>query len=253
MTAWDIKTGQAQDSLRRLRSVAPGATFVVAQLGQSLDGRIATRQGDSRTINKGCALAHLHAVRSLVDAVIVGAGTVEADDPQLTVRLVSLAPGRGQPARVVIDPTLRTPVNANVFAADGQRRIAICTSGPTEEQREAGLSRRAEQLSEAGVEVIDLPRVDGRIEPQEILTVLRKVGLRSLLVEGGASTVSSFIEAGAIDRLHVLVAPLILGSGKPGLALPPIDVVGEAIRPTADVHVFEDGDVLFDCDLRRLK
>jgi diaminohydroxyphosphoribosylaminopyrimidine deaminase / 5-amino-6-(5-phosphoribosylamino)uracil reductase len=74
--------------------------------------------------------------------------------------------------------------------------------------------------------------------------------LKTTLVEGGAWTVSSFIDAGVVDRLHVLVAPMILGSGKTGLALAPIQRLAEARRPVTNVHVLADGDVLFDCDLR---
>jgi riboflavin biosynthesis pyrimidine reductase len=73
--------------------------------------------------------------------------------------------------------------------------------------------------------------------------------MRRLLIEGGARTISSFVAAGCVNRLHVLVAPLIIGSGMPGLSLPPIDGLDEAIRPTVEVHVFPDGDVLFDCDM----
>lgn len=73
-----------------------------------------------------------------------------------------------------------------------------------------------------------------------------------LLVEGGANTLAGFIDAGAIDLLHVLVAPVILGSGKPGFSLAPIDKLDEAIRPQTAVHLFDDGDVLFTCDLRQL-
>jgi diaminohydroxyphosphoribosylaminopyrimidine deaminase / 5-amino-6-(5-phosphoribosylamino)uracil reductase len=210
--------------------------FVVAQLGQSLDGRIATPTGESRWINRHAALTHVHQVRATVDAVMVGIGTVAADDPILNVRHVQ---GRN-PARVVIDPSGRMSNKARcLLADDGCRRIVI----------RANDAKSVGKLP-AGVEVIELAREGATLNPKHIIAALFERGLRTTLVEGGAWTVSSFIDAGVIDRLHVLVAPMILGSGKTGLALEPIQHLAEARRPLTQVRVLADGDVLFDCDLR---
>jgi diaminohydroxyphosphoribosylaminopyrimidine deaminase / 5-amino-6-(5-phosphoribosylamino)uracil reductase len=210
--------------------------YVVAQLGQSLDGRIATPTGESRWINKDCALDHVHRIRANVDAVVVGVGTVVADDPILNVRRV---PGRN-PARVVIDPKGRIPVTARCLdGADGCRRVVIRAEGVT-----------APALPQ-GVEIVTVPSdAHGRLDPQATVAALHARGLRTMLIEGGAWTVSEFINARAVDRLHVLVAPVILGSGKPGLSLKPIDRLSEALRPEARIFPLADGDVLFDCDLR---
>jgi diaminohydroxyphosphoribosylaminopyrimidine deaminase / 5-amino-6-(5-phosphoribosylamino)uracil reductase len=205
--------------------------FVVAQLGQSLDGRIATVTGESRWINGTCALDHLHRIRTRVDAVIVGIGTVLADDPQLTVRRV---PGTS-PARVVIDPRGRLPADCRCMAPAPERRILVRT-GPG-------------HAVPPGAEEIHVPARDGRLQPAAVLAALGARGFRRILVEGGAHTISSFIEAGCVDRLHVLVAPMIIGSGKPGLAMAPIASLDKALRPATRVHVLGDGDVLFDCDL----
>jgi diaminohydroxyphosphoribosylaminopyrimidine deaminase / 5-amino-6-(5-phosphoribosylamino)uracil reductase len=223
------------DPLDLIRTASREKPFVVAQLGQSLDGRIATPSGESRWINKECALDHVHGIRAAVDAVIVGIGTVVADDPLLNVRRT---PGRN-PARVVIDPSGRISTAARCLADDGSRRIVIRAEGPA-----------AASVLPSGVEVIRLAREDGALAPHAIIDALWRTGLRSFLVEGGATTISRFIDEGAIDRLHVLVAPVILGSGKPGLSLKPIARLAEALRPAAGVHVLADGDVLFDCDLR---
>lgn len=218
-------------SLAAIRAAAPDQPFVVAQLGQSLDGRIATLSGDSRWINGTDALDHLHGLRAAVDAVVVGVGTVVADDPQLTVRRVA----GEHPARVVIDPTGRTPGGSRCFAEDGTARYCIMARDRT---------------LPAGVRPIILPRTGDSICPAAIVRQLFEFGLRRILIEGGSDTISRFIDAGMVDRLHVLLAPIILGSGRPGLALAPIVSVAQAIRPSARMHVFPDGDVLFDCDLR---
>lgn len=220
--------------LAALVSAHPDRPYVIAQLGQSLDGRIATPTGASRWINRGAALDHLHRLRAHVDAVVVGASTVAEDDPELTVRRVT---GR-HPARVVIDPNGRISGAARCYADNGVRRIAV----------------NAKVLApgaHGAVERLVLPAGEGgQIDPNAIVAALWAAGFKKILIEGGATTVSQFIDAGAIDRLHLLVAPVILGSGVPGLSLKPIDAVDEGHRPTTRVHVLDDGDVLFDCDMR---
>ena len=215
-----------------LQCAAPGKPFVIAQLGQSLDGRIATLSGDSRWINGHAALDHLHRLRANVDAVVVGIGTALADDPLLTVRRVK---GR-DPVRVVIDPRGRLKADARCLARDGTLCIVIHGEGAA---------------IPSGVQSLALPMTDRAMAPQDIVMGLFKLGMRRILIEGGATTVSAFIEADAVDRLHVLVAPVILGSGITGLSLPPIQRLDEARRPQTRIHVLDGGDVLFDCDLRQ--
>ena len=214
-----------------LRSAGKDAMVVVGQLGQSLDGRIATPTGHSKYINGPAGLAHLHRLRALVDAVVVGVGTALADDPLLTVRLVA----GSHPARVVIDPRGRLSVDAKVFLDDGVRRIVITTPG-------------TRCTVPTGVEVVVLPTLNGHIAPADSLSALSSRGMKRILIEGGAETVSRFMRAGCLDRIHVIVAPVILGSGRAGFELPAIDRLDEAIRPCVHTHLLE-GDVLFDCDL----
>ena len=210
--------------------------FVVAQLGQSLDGRIATPTGESRWINGGSALDHVHRLRAAVDAVVVGIGTVIADDPLLNVRRVA---GR-HPARVVIDPRGRLPAGAKCMIDDGARRLVV---------RAGEVASSLPATASMAMEIIVVRHDNGKLSPRAIVDALFQRGLKKLLIEGGASTVSAFIDARVVDRLHVLVAPMILGSGKSGLSLAPIARLSQAIRPVAAVHVLDDGDVLFDCDL----
>lgn len=223
----------------------PERNFVIAQLGQSLDGRIATLSGDSRWINGDAALDHLHALRARVDAVVVGVGTVIADDPQLNVRRVA---GR-HPARVVIDPGGRCPATAKCLAADGVRRVLIgaADAGAAED----GGSDEISRPGISGIERVALARAaDGRIPPAHIVAALAELGFGRVLIEGGAATISHFLDADCIDRLHLLVGRVIIGSGKMGLELAPIDRLASARRPKVTAAVLADGDVLFDCDFR---
>lgn len=223
-----------RDPIEPIVTAPTDRPFVIAQLGQSLDGRIATVSGESRWINGEGALDHLHRLRAAVDAVLVGVGTVIADDPRLNVRRTPLREGRKQPARIVIDPSGRLPGSAQCLTDDGAERIVVTASDSS----------------------IDLPCTLIRIErdtdglcPRTIVTALFNRGFRKILVEGGAQTISRFIDAGAVDRLHVMVAPMIIGSGKTGLELTPVPELAKALRPPFNLHLLDDGNVLFDCDL----
>ena len=214
-----------------LRAGTVDEMVVIGQIGQSLDGRIATATGHSKYINGPAGLDHLHRLRSLVDAVVIGVGTAVADDPQLTVRRVA----GPHPARVVIDPNGRLPPSAKVFTKDGVRRLAVTAEGTT-----------CSLASE--VEVVALPAVGGHIAPPAILAALAGRGLRRILIEGGADTVSGFLTAGCLDRLHVVVAPIILGAGRASFILPPVERADQALRLPIRAHQLDD-EVLFDCDL----
>lgn len=215
--------------------VASAERIVVAQIGQTLDARIATRSGHAHYVTGPEDLVRLHRLRALVDAVVVGAGTVAADDPRLTVRRVD---GRN-PVRVVLDPRGRL---------DPLRRVFTDGAAPTLWVRAGGPVALEGPVAESG-EVVHLPlEADGRFAPERLLEHLAERGLRRVLVEGGGVTVSSFVAAGAVDRLHVTVAPFVLGSGVPGVVLPPVDRLDDVVRPPC--RRFRMGaDVLFELDL----
>lgn len=214
-----------------LRAGKTDAMMVVGQLGQTMDGRIATVTGQSKYINGQPGLTHLHQLRALLDAVVVGVGTVLADDPLLNVRLVA---GK-HPARVVIDPRGKLTPHARIWGRDGARRLWIVTEG-------------VEVQAPEGVEVIALPANNGRIEPKDILLSLHHAGLNRILIEGGADTVSRFLQAGCLDRLHLIVAPILMGSGRASLSLPAIEHMDQAMRLDVQTHLLGN-EVLFDCDL----
>lgn len=200
----------------------------VAQIGQSLDGRVATVSGDAQDISGSDGLAHLHRLRALADAVVIGVKTALHDDPQLTVRLA-----QGQsPARVVIDPGGRLPNDAGLFADDSVRRIVI---------------QCCDIARPKGVEVIRLSR-EGWISAQEIADAMVDLGFKKILIEGGGITIARFLEAGLLHRLHVSIAPLLIGAGPQGLSLAPIPSLAQAMRPKT--HAYDLGsDVVFDCML----
>ncbi|WP_245898478.1 RibD family protein [Polynucleobacter rarus] len=215
-----------------LRNPTLDDMVVVGQIGQTLDGRIATVTGQSRYVNGLTGLTHLHQLRALVDAVVIGVGTALADDPQLTVRQIK---GRN-PARVVIDPRARLSHQHLVWQDDGVKKIWIVAEGVT-------------ASPPPQVELIMLPAVSGAIDPALILKSLNLHSLKRVLIEGGAETVSRFIVAKCLDRLHLIVAPIIMGSGRLSFNLPPIEHMDQALRLAIQTHQLGN-DVVFDCDLQ---
>ncbi|MCA9711158.1 MAG: RibD family protein [Myxococcales bacterium] len=212
----------------------PGAErLVVAHLAQSLDGRIATASGVSQFISGPEDLLHTHRLRALFDAVVVGASTVEQDDPQLTTRL---CPG-DDPVRVVIDPLGRI---------GAERRVV--REGPTPTLLVQRQGRRARALAEHVTVVPVAPSEDQWLPIPAILDALQARGLRRIFIEGGGVTVSRFLEAGRLDRLQVSVSPLIIGSGRPAFTLPEVLDLEGARALQAQTFVM-GRDVLFDCPL----
>ena len=207
--------------------------LIVAHLGQSLDGRIATREGASRTLNGLENLIHLHRLRALCDAIIVGASTVECDNPQLTTRRISGT----NPVRVILDPRRRLIADYQVFQDQAALTWLICAEQETT-QCGPGHSR-----------VIGAPYHNQQLDLPAVVQSLRDDGLFGLFVEGGGLTVSAFLEAGLLNRLQIAIAPLIIGSGRMGIALPAIQDLSQGLRPRCRRYGMGE-DVLFDCWLR---
>jgi riboflavin-specific deaminase-like protein len=206
--------------------------IVVAHLAQSLDGRIACAGGASRWLSGEEDLLHTHRMRALSDAVIVGACTVEHDDPQLTVRRCD----GEHPMRVVIDPDRRLPAHHRVFGDGAAPTLLIAA---------ADCLRAHEACGKA--EIVALPRgPDRTIWPRAIRDALAARGLRRLFIEGGGVTISRFLAAGALDRLQLTVAPVLLGSGRPGIILPEIAEPAHGLRPRVR-QVAMGADMMFEC------
>ncbi|WP_235978508.1 RibD family protein [Streptomyces lycii] len=296
----DASAGARDLADRYLPLCLAGPRVAVAQLGQSVDGFIATRTGDSDYVTGEEDRDHLHRLRALCDAVLVGAGTAVADDPRLTVRACTGA----DPVRVVLDPHRRVPPGHRLFTdgaahtlwmvgpGDGGGGPAVSGEGQGAEDagREPGSGSGSgfgggvpfsggEVISsgsggevfgsgsggevpgsgvgsgpsvpggEGGgrVEVLVLPDVRA-FAPHRLLGELARRGLGRVLVEGGGVTVSRFLHAGALDRLYVTVAPLVVGDGVPGIRFPGPDVLRDALRPPVRRTVLGE-DTLFEFDL----
>jgi len=208
-----------------------GAGCAFAHLAQSLDGRIATAGGMSRWLSGAEDLLHTHRMRALCDAVLVGSETVLHDDPQLTVRRCTGT----SPVRVVVDPERRLDASQRVFRDGAAPTLLLVAEDRTAGGPDPGLA-----------EIVPVPRTGGQLDPHEIRRVLARRGLARLFVEGGGSTVSRFLAAGALDRLQLTIAPVILGSGRPGLTLPEISDLANSLRPRTRRFAFGD-DVMVEC------
>jgi riboflavin-specific deaminase-like protein len=213
--------------------LAAGKSFVLGRVAQSLDGFIATRQGESVWISGPDDLRHTHQLRALCDAVVIGATTVRADNPRLTTRLVD----GPSPVRVVLDPDRRLNDAYRIFQ-DGPETLLLCAP----ELRKVTTPGSAVTLP--------VPRGPAGLDIGAILDLLRARGLRRIFVEGGGITVSRFLAAGALDRLHVTVAPLVMGGGVPAFPLPPVERLEEGRRFAWTAHRI-GADLLLDIPLVR--
>lgn len=205
--------------------------IAVAHLGQSLDGRIATASGSSHYVTGVQDILHNHRMRALFDAVLVGARTVRADDPQLTVRRCT----GGNPIRVVIDIERRLSDEFQLFRDGAARTILICAEDRVDGRPRHGMA-----------DVLGVPRGSGGLSPRTLRTALAGQGVRRLFVEGGGITVSRFLEAKCLDRLQVTVSPMIIGSGRAAIVLPEIATLSDSLRPATQRFDFGD-DVMFEC------
>jgi riboflavin-specific deaminase-like protein len=209
--------------------------MTVGHLGQSLDGFIATHSGDSQFVTGQENIVHLHRMRALSDAIVVGAGTVAADDPQLTTRHVS----GPNPVRVVLDPARRLGEHYKVFNDAAVETLYVCGRS---------MVRPDEQFF-GQARVVAVEDTPTGIDVTEVLRLLRARGCYRIFIEGGGVTVSMFLEANLLDRLQVAIAPLIIGSGRPAIRLPPPTALSDCHRPRYRVFRM-GGDVFFDCELK---
>lgn len=203
---------------------------VVAHLGQSIDGFIATGSGDSYYVTGPENLDHLHRMRAIADAVVVGAGTVAADDPALTARRV---PGRN-PVRVVLDRRRRLHAGYRVFTDAAAPTLLLCSEG------------RDVPVKHGNAQVV---QVAGSCSAAAVVATLLERGLHRVFVEGGGRVVSEFLAAGVLHRLQLGIAPVLIGAGRRGVVAPSHSRMRDCLRPPHTLYRM-GADLLFDYDLR---
>jgi diaminohydroxyphosphoribosylaminopyrimidine deaminase/5-amino-6-(5-phosphoribosylamino)uracil reductase len=209
----EVVTGILEEECRRLNEwfvtyVTKGRPFVIAKTAMTLDGWTATSKGHSKWVTNERSREWVHRLRNQVDGILVGVGTVMADDPLLNTRLRK---GRGRdPVRIIVDTNLRTPVNARVLghAKGSETLIAVSEDVP---------SRRLKRLERTGVSFLMCPRKEGRIDLRALMDMLGKRSITSVLLEGGATLMGAMIRERLVDKVCIFKAPKILGAsdGRP--------------------------------------
>jgi diaminohydroxyphosphoribosylaminopyrimidine deaminase/5-amino-6-(5-phosphoribosylamino)uracil reductase len=227
-----IKTfvGRCEEEAREINEgyikfITTGMPFVIAKFAMSLDGKIATQSGDSKWISGEESRKFVHYLRNIVDAIMVGANTVAADDPQLSARGCS---GKGgkiklQPLKVIVDGRGRTPLSARVFEEPGKTLIAMAKPFNT---------KTAEGFRRTGAEVVGLLAKENVIDLKELLNILGKREVTSVLVEGGSGLFGSLFDHGLVDKVLAFISPIIIGGdgAKSAVGGSGINMVAEAIR-----------------------
>jgi diaminohydroxyphosphoribosylaminopyrimidine deaminase/5-amino-6-(5-phosphoribosylamino)uracil reductase len=206
------------DLLPWLVGVSRQRPHVTWKYAATLDGRTAAADGTSRWISGPEARRDVHRLRLLADAVVVGIGTVLADDPRLTVRDW---PADRQPLRVVVDGAARTPTSSNVLDGTAPSLVAVGIDAEPE---------RVKRLRDTAAEVVELPRADGRLDLGALLAVLFDREVRRVLVEGGATLAGSFVRAHLVDAVVGYYAPALLGAGPPALNDAGVTTIAGVIR-----------------------
>lgn len=203
-----VYMGEHEDEAREINEaytkfVMTGMPFVTAKFAMSLDGKIATKSGDSKWISGSEARRFVHYLRYTADAIMAGVNTVLADDPHLTCRCGDKGgEARKQPLRVIVDSKGRTPPTAQVFSEPGRALLALGKS--------AGAGQK-KALAQAGAELLELPSAESLVDLEKLLKALGERKITSVLVEGGGTLLGSLFDRGLVDKVIAFIAPVIIG------------------------------------------
>ena len=202
----DTALGEGEEDARvvmeaYLKFVTTGVPFVTARFATSLDGKLATRTGDSRWISSEESRRYAHGMRAVSDAILAGINTVVVDDPQLTARDESGSPLDRQPLRVIVDSRGRTPDDARLLSEPGRTLVAVASVDEATRAR----------LIDMGVDVESAPGEDGAVDLAELLRRLGRRDVSSVMVEGGGTILGSLFDLGLVDKVVAWVAPTIIG------------------------------------------
>jgi diaminohydroxyphosphoribosylaminopyrimidine deaminase/5-amino-6-(5-phosphoribosylamino)uracil reductase len=245
-----IKTelGEREEEARELNEayikfITTGLPFVTVKFAMSLDGKIATRTGNSKWISGEESRQYVHQLRRVADAIMVGVNTILVDDPLLTARHELEQPGvQEKPIRIVVDSKARTPRTAQVLEQPGRTIIAVTPAAP---------SSNIKELEKAGAEMLELPSREGLVDLEALLVELGKREITSVVVEGGGTLLGSFFqrhEKCLADKVVAFIAPVIIGGKDAKLA-----VGGKGARNITDalrlsrVNVERFGDDMMIC------
>lgn len=238
-----VEVGLLESEARRLNEsfvkfVQTRRPFVMLKCAATLDGRLATRSGDSRWVTGAAAREQVHRLRHAVDAILVGVETVKRDDPSLTARLPS--GGGRDPLRIVLDTHLSTPPGARMLRLKSTAATLLVAG---DGQSDAAFEARRRRLVAASAQVLSLPLKDGRIDLQALVARLGSMGVASLLIEGGGRVIASALAAGIVDKVLFFFAPKILGGddGVPICSGPGPERMRDCI-PVSDMVVKRYGD-----------
>jgi len=219
-----------------IKYITTGMPFVIAKFAVSLDGKIATRSGDSKWISSEESRKYVHKMRYVADAIMAGVNTVLADDPHLTIRCSGGKGGtaRKQPLRIIVDSKGRTPLTAQVFSEPGKTLLVLGRMATPEEK---------EAFAQVGAEILEVPSAEGLVNLEKLLRTLGQREVSSVLVEGGGKLFGSLFDCGLVDKVVAFIAPIIIGGeeAKTAVGGRGIDKVAESLRlERISVENFED-------------
>ena len=229
----EVEVGLCQDEIRELNKVflkyiTTKRPYVIMKTAMTLDGKIAAHTGDSRWVTNDESRKLVHELRSEMAAIIVGIGTVLADDPMLNVRLEG---NPHQPVRIVVDSNLRTPIDSQLVKTAKEYRTIIATTVSDN-------CRDVRPYVSTGIELIQCKSKDGHVDINDLMTKLGSHGIDSLLLEGGGTLNSAFLEAGCVDEVWAFIAPKIIGGE--GAKTP---VAGKGIEKMSDAIQLQNIDI----------
>lgn len=186
-----------------VKYITTGLPFVTAKFAISLDGKIATRSGDSKWISSAESRKYVHSLRYATDAIMAGVNTVLTDNPHLTIRFSGKGgTTRKQPLRVIVDGKGRTPLTAQVFNEPGRTVLALGRPAKPEEKT---------AFAHVGAEIVELPSTEGLVDLAALLKSLGQREITSVLVEGGGRLFGSLFDSGLVDKVIAFIAPIIIG------------------------------------------
>ena len=216
--------------------IKTGMPYITVKYAQTLDGRIATKSGDSQWISSEASRRYVHRLRSINQGIMVGAGTVVADNPQLTVRHV-----RGKnPFRIIVDSKLRIPIKSSVLTDANACLTIIATTSDAPAAKIAAVKNR-------GVEVwVVRKERDGRVGLRDLLKQLGKREIMSVLIEGGSGIITSLLKSGLVDKMIIPIAPMIVGKGLEAIGDLNINKINNSIRFTSFKTMKKGDDIIFE-------